>query len=113
VATGRLGEEIAAAYLELCGYRIIDRNLRLSRLEIDLVARRGQLVCLVEVRLRRRSAYGAAIETIDARKRRHLRDAARLYLARSPARHCRFDVVAIDWSPAGELRLLHVVNALA
>jgi putative endonuclease len=103
---------IAGHYLELAGFTIVDRNVQLSRMEIDLVARRGQLLCFVEVRLRRRSRFGTAVETVDHAKRRHLRRAAALYLARHPASHCRFDLVTIDWRPGDGLRLRHLENIL-
>ena len=93
---GRLGEAIAERYLRLAGYRIIERNLRLSRLEIDLVAEHGDQICFVEVRLRRRSRFGGAAETIGHRKRQHLRSAARHYLQSRPVARCRFDVIAIE-----------------
>ena len=90
-----------------------ERLLELTgRVEIDLVARRGGLVCFVEVRLRRRGRCGEAIETIGEAKRRHLRRAAALYLhARSWVTTCRFDVIAIDLDPGEGLRLRHVPDA--
>ncbi|MGD8396040.1 MAG: YraN family protein [Candidatus Eiseniibacteriota bacterium] len=111
VESGRRGEAIAALYLELSGHRIVARNLRLGALEIDLVTERGELTCFVEVRQRRRSSFGGALETVVAAKQRRLREAARRYLARHPRRHCRFDVIAIDWRPGGGLELTHVRDA--
>jgi putative endonuclease len=109
---GRLGEALAARYLELSGYEIVAQNMRAGRYEIDLVARRGDLVCLIEVRLRRRGRLVSAIETIDGVKCRHLRRAAPEVLAAHPARACRVDVIAIDWAPEGGLTLTHVRDAL-
>ena len=109
---GRLGEALAARYLELSGYEIVAQNVRAGRYEIDLVARRGDLVCLVEVRLRRRGRLASAIETIDGVKCRHLRRAAPEVLAAHPARAYRVDVIAIDWAPEGGLTLTHVRGAL-
>ncbi len=109
---GRLGEQIAGHYLELAGFEIVDRNVRLSRMEIDLIARRGELLCFVEVRLRRRSVYGRAAETVGWRKRHHMRDGARAYLRQHPAGHCRFDLITIDWLPGDGLQLQHLENIL-
>jgi putative endonuclease len=111
VTSGRRGEAIAALYLELSGYRIVARNQRLGPLEIDLVAERDAVTCFVEVRLRRRSTFGSALESVRSHKRRRLREAARRYLARHPGRRCRFDVVAIDWRPGTGLELTHVRDA--
>ena len=110
---GRLGERIAGHYLELVGYEIIERNVRLSRVEIDLVAKRGGVLCFVEVRLRRHSVYGSAVETVLPAKQRHLRRAMELYLRRHPTGCYRFDVIAIDLEPGSGLRLLHVKHAFA
>lgn len=108
---GRLGETIAAAYLELQGYVVRGRNLRRGRREIDLVVTRGDLTCFVEVRLRRRSRYGTAVETIGRQKRaRVFAAAAEMAAPRGGA--SRFDVIAIDWRPDGGLVLTHVVDAI-
>jgi len=107
---GRLGETIAAAYLELQGYIVRARNVRRGRREIDLVVTRGDLTCFVEVRLRRRGRYGTAVETIGPLKRRRIWSAAA-----ELARACgttRFDVIAIDYAPDGGLVLTHVVDAI-
>jgi putative endonuclease len=110
---GRLGEALAASYLALSGYEIVAQNVRAGRYEIDIVARRGDLVCLIEVRLRRRGRFMSAIETIDGQKCRHLRRAAPEVLASHPGAACRVDVIAIDWAPEGGLTLTHVPGALA
>jgi putative endonuclease len=110
-ATGRLGETIAAAYLELAGFTVLERNLRRGPLEIDLVAARGDLLCVVEVRTRRRGGMASAIETVNWRKRAHLTAAAARLAVLHRARACRFDVIAIDWSPESGLVLEHIVDA--
>jgi putative endonuclease len=107
-ARGRLGEALAASYLELTGYRILARNLRAGHREVDLVARRGDLVCLVEVRLRRRGGWVQAVESLDPAKQRHLRRAAGEIARAFPARAWRKDVIAIDWQPDSGLVLTHL-----
>jgi len=113
---GQLGEAIAAAYLELAGFTIRARNLRRGRLELDLVATRGDLTCFVEVRLRRRGHAGTAVETVGWMKRRRVREAAARALAAGgswgrDAGACRFDVIAIDWAPESGLGLTHIADA--
>ncbi len=108
---GRLGETMAAAYLELCGYRIQERNRRLGPHEIDLVAVRHGWTCFVEVRTRQRSDYGRAAETISPAKRRHLRNAARRWLQETPTARVRFDVITIDWQADESVALCHWVDA--
>lgn len=96
---GRFGEDLALAQLEREGYRIVARNLRTQRGEIDVVALEGSTLCFVEVRLRSRADYGGSAGSIDARKRRRVIGAARELLVRErfpPHGALRFDVVAID-----------------
>ncbi|MFZ4438247.1 MAG: YraN family protein, partial [Syntrophales bacterium] len=53
ISTGKKGEELAAAYLEEAGYRIIERNYRCLFGEIDMVAEEGETLVFVEVKSRR------------------------------------------------------------
>jgi len=65
---GRIGETIAAGYLRLIGYRIIERNLRIGRNEIDIVAFDGDCLVFVEVKTRRNSRFGSAAEAVGRKK---------------------------------------------
>jgi putative endonuclease len=109
---GELGEALAASYLELAGYRLLARNVRAGHREIDLVVRRGDLVCLVEVRLRRAGGWVRAVESLGPSKQEHLRRAAAEIRRAFPARACRLDVIAIDWRPESGLVLTHLPGAL-
>jgi putative endonuclease len=95
---GREGEVRAARFLESRGYRIVARNVRADRVEIDLIARRGGLLIFVEVKSRRASEHSHAAEAVDERKQRRLRRGAHAWLASNPiearrTRSRRFDVV--------------------
>ncbi|HEX5014150.1 MAG TPA: YraN family protein [Candidatus Limnocylindrales bacterium] len=112
-AAQRLGdgaEALVAERLMDQGWTILARNVHVGRHELDLVAvdpgPPPQLV-IVEVRLRSSRAFGLAEETVDFRKRRHLRDAAwqmigagRLPDARPlPPLPPRFDIVVVEPDP--------------
>src|SRR5262245_50338456 len=94
---GRLGEQIAARYLEARGFEILERNLRSRLGEIDLVARDGATLVFVEVKTRRGHPADPPQAGVDARKRTRLARLALDYLARAWLRDlsCRFDVVAV------------------
>ncbi|HEY7741758.1 MAG TPA: YraN family protein [Burkholderiales bacterium] len=96
IRRGGPAEDLAAAFLERQGLRILERNYRCRFGEIDLVARSGGLLVFVEVRARSSEAFGGAAGSITAAKRRRLVAAARHYLARRGADvPCRFDVVLV------------------
>jgi putative endonuclease len=94
---GEAAEDLAAAFLRLSGFEIVDRNVRAGGGEIDLVARRGAWLHLIEVRYRRTARFGHPVETLRGRKARALARAARAYVARLGAGgSCwRFDAVSV------------------
>lgn len=98
-AVGAEFEARALAFLQHQRLRIVARNVRCRRGELDLVMREpdGMLV-FVEVRARTRRGYDGAAASVGWRKRQRLVAAAQFFLARCtgelPA--CRFDVVAFD-----------------
>lgn len=106
-------EERAAEYLRGQGYKILHRNLRLDRFELDIVARKGDTVAFVEVRSRTDDALSSPEETIRYTKRRHLREAARRYLARygEPDVYYRFDVIGVVTPREGETSIHHIESA--
>lgn len=78
---GRAGEARAAAYLSTRGFEILDRNWRCPGGEIDIVARRGDELAVVEVKTRRSIAFGHPFEAIDERKRARLWRLAHAWVA--------------------------------
>ncbi len=107
---GDRGERIAAAYLESKGYRIIERQYRFERAEVDLIcfepsenyAEGGDLV-FVEVKTRTGLGFGRPEEAVTEEKKRNLIKAAEAYLHenRMDGMPCRFDVVAIILGETG------------
>ncbi len=111
-------ERMAAMRLEAMGWRIIARNLRVSRAEVDLLAidpSDPPTLVVVEVRRRNRRDFGLAEETVDYRKRAALRRAAGELAARGclpdgrrlPPLPVRIDLIAIDRGPDGRPSLRH------
>ena len=108
---GALGEEIAARFLELQGCTVLQRNVRHADVEIDLVARQGPCILLVEVKMRSGTLVPAR-SSLGQRQEQRLLRAARAMLQRYAwAAHVRLDVIAIDIEPAS-LRLEHLRGAL-
>ncbi len=117
VRRGACGERIAALYLGLAGYRVLETNYRSGHLEIDIVADKSDCLAFVEVKMRGSVSYGSAVESIDRRKLSRLRRAARGYLAKRPLRRVystyRFDLVAIDIDPKNGTMLLNHLEGIA
>ena len=110
---GLEGEARAARLLESCGYSILARNARVDRVELDLVAARGDTVAFVEVKTRRGRGHGAPEEAVDWRKRRRLVHGAAAWLRASgrSAPRVRFDVIVCDVDATGAWSLRHLEAA--
>ena len=97
VRLGDAGEALAAGFLVARGLSIVERKFRCRGGEIDLIARDGDTLVFVEVRLRSNSAFGGAKESITATKRARMKLAAGHYLARLTREPpCRFDAILLD-----------------
>ena len=96
-AFGLESETLAARFLSQRGYRIVERNYRTRRGEIDLVAYDGHTLVFVEVKTRRSTAFGEPHGAIDRRKQIRMERLAHQYLhhRRLEDRDCRFDLVFI------------------
>jgi putative endonuclease len=103
IATGKQGEEMAAAFLAGAGYRIVERNYRCPFGEIDIVAEEGKVLVFVEVKSRRSEAFGDPQLAVGRQKQQKLSRIAMHYLAERGQGHrlARFDVVSVKWLPEG------------
>ena len=111
---GRWGEDLAARELKRRKYKIVERNVRVGRGELDIVATdRGETV-FVEVKTRRDQAFGGARAALTHTKARQLERLAQTYLRQHADRNAayRVDVVAIDVDPAGDYTVDVIPNAV-
>ncbi len=107
VRDGAAAEVLAAEYLQTRGLEIVERNYRCRGGEIDLIAREGEVLVFVEVRLRTNPTFGGAATSITSAKRRRLVVAANYYLARLGREPpCRFDAVLLDALDAAHIEWL-------
>jgi putative endonuclease len=113
-SSGKAAEELARLHLQQHGLKLLAQNWSCRRGELDLVMLDADTVVFVEVRYRRHSAWGGAVESVDARKREKLTRAAMHFLQRESrwAKHpCRFDVIAINADGNSTPRLNWIQNA--
>lgn len=111
---GDAAEAQARQYLEQHGLCLLAQNWRCRVGELDLVMLDADTVVFVEVRYRRHSAWGGAVESVDARKREKLSRAAQHFLqqeARWAKYPCRFDVIAITADSQAPAQLNWIQNA--
>lgn len=108
---GKAGEDAAVAYLEEKGYRILDRNWRKNRLELDIVATKDGVLVFVEVKTRRDTAYREPHESVDWKKIRHIVIAADAYIKQHNIEaDIRFDIIEVVGA-AGHFTFTHIEEA--
>jgi len=111
--TGQSAEELVAAHLGDDGYEIVARNVRVGRLELDIIARRGRLLVICEVRSRTTRAFGSPALTIDQKKIARIRRATAGWLRtnRPGTTELRFDAAAVTFDADGSHELMYYERA--
>jgi len=105
------GEKIACDFLENLAYKIIEKNWRAQKFEIDIIAIDNNEIVFVEVKTRSTSIFGAPEEAVTVKKQRHLINGADYYLNEKEIDlECRFDVISIIHSNK-ETKINHIKNA--
>lgn len=111
---GKRYEDVAAKWLESEGYRLLHRNYRVARGEIDIVASKDGYVVFVEVKYRSGKGSGSPEEAVDYRKQRQISRVALYYLNNygyGTDTPVRFDVVTVSRNDKGDLEIRHIENA--
>lgn len=109
---GVWGERVALAHLVDRGWIIEAHRFRFGRHEVDLVARRGELVAFVEVKTRRTDRCGRGAEAVGVRKQRTVARVAALWRLRHgrPGDSYRFDVIVVQGAE-GRYDVEHIEDA--
>ena len=96
-----MAEDAAAEYLAFEGYRLVERNWRCRRGEVDIIAAEGNCLCFIEVKYRSGTGFGTPAEGVTASKRKRLARLAEIFLADGKYEDydIRFDVAEV--SPSG------------
>lgn len=111
--TGTQGEARVAAYLRRRGYTLLAHSYRCRFGEIDLIARKGKVICFVEVKLRSGTEFGLPREAVTPQKQEKLRKTALMYLSQHEL-DCptRFDVAEVYvGEESAEARIDYLENA--
>jgi len=95
---------MAAEYLESLGYEILERNFRCRFGEVDIIAKDGKWVVVVEVKAKTGAKFGRPEEMVGFSKQKKLIKLGQYYLYEKDYKDMpwRIDVVAVDFAPDGE-----------
>ena len=107
---GSFGERVAKEYLKKCGYKILETNFRCVLGEIDIVARKGDSLVFVEVRIRRSLAFGTPEESITAAKKAKLIRLGQYYVQAHQESSWRIDIVAIEMDQGGKITRIDLIQ---
>lgn len=105
---GSEGEDMAAAFLEGRGFRILERNYHVRSAEIDVIAEKGNLCVFIEVKRRKNRAMGSPLEAITPAKLSSIAAAAEVYM--QTAQHCKFRIDAIAIVDNEDPSIEHIEN---
>lgn len=108
---GFKGEKLAREFLKSKGYKIIERNYRNGRNEIDIIANKDDLMIFVEVKARSGNAFGEPEDAVDHRKSEKIIDAAENYIFdKNWHGDIRFDIISIKLGE--DVEILHLEDAI-
>ena len=110
---GNKGEQIASAYLEKIGYKILDKNFRKRTGEIDLIALDTEFdeIVFIEVKTRRGDSYGYPEESVSENKIEKITETANIWLEEKEKddKSWRIDIIAIELV-AEKPKIEHIKN---
>ena len=109
---GDQGEDLAVGFLTEKGYKILARNYRFERGEIDIVAQEAEELVFVEVKARTSGSFGFPEEAVTPQKEEQIINVAEGYLLEHELDEvpCRFDIVAIEFIN-GKPEIRHIRDA--
>lgn len=109
---GRHCEFMARTYLEQQGYLILETNWRSGHKEVDIIAKDGEMLVIVEVKARKNEDITNAEDAVDEKKMRNLVRATHNYiLMKGLDCDVRFDIITLVLDDKGEYKLKHIKDA--
>ena len=109
---GNLAEQLAADFLEKAGYKILIKNFRYQKAEIDIIASFHNQIIIVEVKARGTDIFMEPQEAVTKTKIRSLVMAADFYMKdQNLDQEVRFDIIAVLPDERGKLKITHLEDA--
>jgi putative endonuclease len=108
---GQLGEDLAVDFLLTNGYEIIDRNWRFQKAEVDIIARKKDVLAVVEVKTRSSLEFGLPQDFVNQKKIQLLVKAINEYVVSKDLDvTVRFDIIAIHYTKTN-INIEHIEEA--
>ncbi|NPA07978.1 MAG: YraN family protein [Chlorobi bacterium] len=109
---GKKAEELAAEYLQKSGYKILVRNFRYQKAELDLVAEKDSLIVVVEVKARSTDVFNLPQEAVNKRKIKLIVSAANYFMEEyNKNQEVRFDIISVLPDENKNLIIEHITDA--
>lgn len=109
---GKKAEDLAAEFLIKSGYKILVRNFRYQKAEIDIIAEKENLIIITEVKARSTDAFMLPQEAVNKRKISLIVSAANHYMEEfNKNQEVRFDIISVLPDEKGKLIIEHIVDA--
>ncbi|MBE4950511.1 YraN family protein [Chryseobacterium culicis] len=109
---GKIAEDMAADYLKKNGYKILVRNFRFQKAEIDIIAEKDNLIIIVEVKARSTDVFMLPQEAVTKTKIKSIVSAANHYLEEfNKDNEVRFDIISVLPDENKHLIIDHIKDA--
>lgn len=109
---GKKAEDLAAKFLIKSGYKILVRNFRYQKAEIDIIAEKENLIIITEVKARSTDAFMLPQEAVNKRKISLIVSAANHFMEEfNKNQEVRFDIISVLPNEKGKLIIEHIVDA--
>lgn len=109
---GKKAEDLAAEFLIKSGYKILVRNFRYQKAEIDIIAEKENLIIITEVKARSTDAFMLPQEAVNKRKISLIVSAANHFMEEfNKNQEVRFDIISVLPNEQGKLIIEHIIDA--
>lgn len=109
---GDIGENAVCEFMTKNGYEILERNFTIRGGEIDIIARKNDIIAFVEVKSRKSNSLVSGEEAITKSKKAHIIKTAETYFNKlSNPCNCRFDVAVVEIADNRVIKLKYYVSA--
>lgn len=109
---GKKAEELAVEYVKKQGYKILTRNFRFQKAEIDIIAEKDNIIAVIEVKARSTDAFMLPQEAVTKTKIRSIVSTANHYLEEfNKHNEVRFDIISVLPDEKGNLSIEHITDA--